>query len=223
MKDPTSLNGRLITGHYYRKDKVRLVIAVVLVLISAVASFIIGAFLFRAPFATRLTASLAKVQLARTSDFVTDADASNVTPGANASSDNQDHTKPLASRSQAPQLTAVPNLLTSESVITAFNCARSGQRLPPYIRDPKLDDTAKNILKRVITDPTKPLQDFEQDFTLTGQLLLDTAYPVLSQCMIGGFDAGRVDKLAQSSRIGVAIAPMQVYDDTLYLTIIVGY
>jgi len=113
--------------------------------------------------------------------------------------------------------------VTPETVVAAFDCARNKRHLPPYKRDLTLDEKANSILERILTDPTQSLSDDEQGFTLTGQLLLDAAYPVLSECMVGGFDVGRVEKLERSSRIGVAIAPMFIYEQSLFLTIIVGY
>lgn len=132
------------------------------------------------------------------------------------------NTHEFPTNSQEPHLMVAASAVTPEKVIAAFDCARTRRQLPAYTRDTALDDQANAILKRVIANPQQPLNDYEQGFTLTGQLMLDATYPVLSECMVGGFDVARVEQLERSSRIGVAIAPMQLYEDLLYLTIVVG-
>jgi len=113
--------------------------------------------------------------------------------------------------------------LTPDRVVAAFDCARAGHKLPAYKRDPELDAQAKIILQRVVADPSQPLIPHENGYTLTGQLVLDPSYPKLTNCMVGGFDVAQVKDLARSKRIGVALARTTVYEQALYLTIIVGY
>jgi len=120
--------------------------------------------------------------------------------------------------------TPVPNedALVEQQIIDAFSCARAERGLPAYERNDHLSSQANTILERVKREPDKPFGDKEPGYSLTGQLLIDFREPSTTACSLGGFDVASVDGLDRSSRIGVAVAPLTIYDRIVYLTIIVG-
>lgn len=120
---------------------------------------------------------------------------------------------------------AEPPVLKAEEVIAAFNCARETLRLAPYQRDTQLDREAEALLQRFLRDGDEYLDPGYNGYTLTGQLLLDSAYQPErpNGCEIGGFDVTQVQDLAASQTIGVALAPVaNAYNRPLYQAIIIG-
>ncbi len=120
---------------------------------------------------------------------------------------------------------AAPPPLTVETVLGAFNCARQRAQLPPYQHDPALDREAESLLQHALRDADQHLDGADYGYTLTGQLLLDSEYPLELErsCGVGGFDVGQVQDLDQAERIGIAVAAVpNAYQRPLYQAIVVG-
>jgi hypothetical protein len=119
---------------------------------------------------------------------------------------------------------AVP-ILSHADIIAAFDCARGRARLPAYERDAALDREATTLLQRLQRDGEAHLEPGDNGYTLTAQLLLDSAATVDAPqtCEVGGFDIAQVPDLDRSTRIGVALAPVpNAYRRSLYHAVVIG-
>ncbi len=137
-----------------------------------------------------------------------------------------DAPQPVAAHASAAALPANGlSPLTAEDVVAAFDCARDKARLPTYERDAELDREAAILLQHFQHKGEAHLEPGENGYTLTGQLLLDSAATAAPPrgCEVGGFDVTQVPDLDRSHRIGVALAPVpNPYDRPLYHAIVIG-
>jgi hypothetical protein len=143
-------------------------------------------------------------------------------------SHNHDHehadAAPALTSTSAPEPQGSPPL-TADEVVAAFDCARARHGLPSYGRDAQLDREADALLSRLLRNGEDHLHHDEGSYALTGQLLLDSAYPSdpLLPCAIGGFDVLHVQDLDRSAEIGLAVAPVpNAYGRPMYLVLVLG-